>query len=98
MKKRLLLGICACGCLSLGVYLNIGTNVPSPHSSDLTLADVEAAAINLDEGSGGDRIICKCDSWYDSGKGCRVDYHGSKCAQGQPGSNISCADYDSNCS
>ncbi len=46
-----------------------------------------------------DTIQCHCnrDITFHH-RGCYVNNHGAVCAQSQPGGNINCADYSSNCS
>lgn len=101
MERQIFLGTCAALLLGFGADLNFQRSQADRQASDLTLADLESMAIPPDEWDMqppvGNRIICKCDKWYEPGTGCRVNYDGAKCAQSEEGGNISCANYDSNC-
>jgi hypothetical protein len=65
-------------------------------AASLSLPTNASASVGDDQG---DTIQCHCnrDITFHH-HGCYVNNHGAICAQSQPGGNINCAEYSSNCS
>lgn len=57
---------------------------------DLSAEGNKTVVDNLNDG---DRVICSCTR----GGGCAASGSRGMCAQGQPGGNINCQDYNGNC-
>lgn len=58
------------------------------------VTEVEALAAG---GESGDRIICRCKDGILTNDKCLASNDDDKCAQSEPGGNINCRDYSSNC-
>lgn len=91
MKKRVLLGLCAALCLGAGAYFNLRADNSRLYSSTLIRENIEASAINLDEG-GSVNYTCRCEKFGSSN--CAVNNRGKECA---PEGTAQCWEYKRNC-
>ena len=89
MKMKIILALTAC-LFAAGSIINVHM-AQNDHNLDASLADISVMA--QADSQSLDRIICKCTSF---GR-CKAKGSGSPCAQGEPGGNIQCSNYDGNC-
>lgn len=92
MKKKLIFTVCMSVCSISLFVVSLKANVSK---ESLFMEDVES--LTQDE-IGGSVIKCRCsraEIW--ANKKCIVSNDGNTCAQGQPGQNINCQDWNSNC-
>ena len=92
MKKKLIFSMFV-GVSSIALF--VATTKVNVTDSSLTMENVESLA--KDESSG-KVLYCKCSKAiiYPNDE-CLSSNNGNICAQSQPGGNISCREYDSNC-
>ena len=81
--------------LTSSMALQKQPTVKQPTVSLVSLKSMEALAVA--ESGGSTIIVCNCDKGWIPNKKCLVTNDDRPCAQSQPGGNINCQSFNSNC-